>query len=56
VCGILKWFMMVADRLGVGLKRLLLVITMPIWRGWTPVLFSRSRMAEKQVTSNSLRA
>ena len=53
---ILKRFMIIALRLGVGLNRLLLTMSAPIWRGWMPVRVSSSWTALKQVTSNSRRA
>lgn len=45
--GILKWFMISADRLGVGLKSEQLTITHPTWRGVTPAFASTSRTAAK---------
>jgi hypothetical protein len=51
-----KRFMTAALRLGVGLKRLLLVITKLIWEGFTPVFSSSSATQEKQVVSYSSRA
>jgi hypothetical protein len=45
--GILKWFMISADKLGVGLNKLQLTITHPTWRGVMPLLASTSRTAVK---------
>jgi hypothetical protein len=46
---ILKWFMTIALRLGVGLNRLQLTTTMPIWRGCTPA-FPRTSLMELKHT------
>lgn len=37
-------------------SHLLFVMMMPIWRGWIPVLLSRSFTAPKAIASNSRRA
>jgi hypothetical protein len=40
----------------VAVSHLLFVMMMPIWRGWIPVLLSRSFTAPKAIASNSRRA
>jgi hypothetical protein len=56
LAGMPKWFMSVADREGVVLNRLLLVMTTPTCLGPTLALFSRSLTAPNATASNSPRA
>jgi hypothetical protein len=51
--GILKWFMISADKLGVGLNKLQLTITHPTWRGVMPLFASTSRTAVKHTCAQS---
>lgn len=51
--GILKWFMISADKLGVGLNKLQLTITHPTWRGVTPLFARTSRTAVKHTCTQS---
>ena len=52
----LKWFMIIALRLGVGLKSEQLTMSTPTWRGCTPALPSASSTALNATCSNSQRA